>query len=105
VNSRWLEYTGAAESELSGYGWLDSVHPDDRNRVRQEWRAAVRGGIAFDSEFRLRSAAGAFRWFKARSVPIRDSQDAILRWYGTNADVDDLKPTEGGRRRSGGKLP
>jgi two-component system CheB/CheR fusion protein len=91
LNQRWIEYTGLPVAELVGHGWLDRVHGDEREGVRETWRAAVRGGATFDKEFRLRRADGTYRWFKARSVPIRDSQGAVARWYGTNTDVEDLK--------------
>jgi two-component system, chemotaxis family, CheB/CheR fusion protein len=91
LNHQWAEYTGVPEAEQLGFGWLDRVHPDERERVREEWRATVRVGMTFDSEFRILRADGAYRWFKARSVPIRDSQGVIVKWYGTNTDIDDLK--------------
>jgi PAS domain S-box-containing protein len=94
VNRRWLEYTGAAEPELWGFGWLEQVHSDHREQAREAWRAAVRTGSDFNHELRIRGDSGIYRWFRARAVPIRDSQGQILKWYGTNTDVDDLKRTE-----------
>src|SRR5262249_24465809 len=94
ISRQWIEYTGILESEQLGYGWLQPVHPDDRERVREEWRAAVKAGTIFDSEFRIRNAGGTYHWFKTRSSPIRDSEGAIVRWYGTGTDVDDLKHGE-----------
>ena len=91
LNHQWAVYTGVPEAEQFGFGWLDRVHPDERERVREEWRATVRVGMTFDGEFRILRADGAYRWFKARSVPIRDSQGVIVKWYGTNTDIDDLK--------------
>jgi len=98
VSRQWVEYTGVVGAEQLGYGWLDQVHPQDRERVREEWRAAVRAGAALDTEMRIRSAGGAWRWFKSRSAPIRDSKGALLKWYGTCTDVDDLKRAEEERR-------
>jgi two-component system CheB/CheR fusion protein len=91
VNARWVEYTGLPEGAQLGLGWLDQAHPEDRESIGRRWRAAVEGGQPFDAEFRLRGGDGRFRWFKSRSVPIRDSKDEIVKWYGTNTDVDDLK--------------
>ncbi|MGC4001595.1 MAG: chemotaxis protein CheB [Anaeromyxobacter sp.] len=91
LSRQWLEYTGASESEHLGYGWLDQVHPEDRDRVREAWRTAVRSGAPFDTEERILGRNGAHRWFKTRSIPIRDEQGAIAKWYGTHTDVDDLK--------------
>ncbi len=77
-----------------GYGWLERVHPDDRDRVRDAWRVAIRAGTRFDLEFRLQSTDGSYRWFKGRSVAIRNTEGTILKWYGANTDVDDLKRVE-----------
>lgn len=91
LSRSWVEFTGVAESEHLGYGWLDQVHPDDRDRIRDAWRAAVRSGAPLEAKLRLRDRDGAFRWFKTRSVPARDEHGATVRWYGTHTDVDDLE--------------
>jgi two-component system CheB/CheR fusion protein len=100
LSPQWLQYTGVAESEGLGYGWLDQVHPDDRGRVRDEWRGMARSGAALDTEFRIRGAAGAYRWFTTRSAPIRDGRGHIARWYGISTDVDDLKRTADVRQQA-----
>jgi two-component system CheB/CheR fusion protein len=91
LSQQWLLYTGISEAEQLGYAWLDQVHPDDRERVREEWKSAVKATAAFNTEFRIRSSDGTYRWFKSRSVPIRDEQGRVVKWYGTHTDVDDLK--------------
>jgi two-component system CheB/CheR fusion protein len=91
LSPRWLEYTGHPEAEQLGYGWLDQVHPDHRVRVREEWKTAVKTGTLLDIELRLRAASGAYRWFKTRGVPIRHPHGAVLKWYCTCTDIDDLK--------------
>ncbi len=95
LSRAWVDFTGVPEPEHLGHGWLEQVHPDDRERVREAWRAAVKAGTPLDTELRLRSAAGAYRWFKTRSVPIRDGRGTIVKWYGTHTDVDDLKRARG----------
>jgi len=90
LSPQWLEYTGVPNSEQLGFGWLEQVHVEDRERVREGWRGAVKMGIRFDGEFRLRSSTGKYRWFKARAVPIRNAAGVIVKWYGANADVDEL---------------
>ncbi|HEY5927014.1 MAG TPA: PAS domain-containing protein, partial [Kofleriaceae bacterium] len=96
ISRQWTEYTGIPDVEHLQWGWLDQVHPGERDRVRDQWRAALRTGARFDSEFRIRGHDGAYRWFKTRSVPIRDIDSKILRWYGTSTDVDELKRAEDG---------
>jgi two-component system CheB/CheR fusion protein len=95
LSRQWAEYTGISEGTQLGDGWLEQVHPDDRERVRDEWKAAVDTGEALDTELRLRSKSGDFRWFKARSAPIRDEHGDVVKWYGTHTDVDDLKHATG----------
>ncbi len=94
LSRQWVAYTGVPEPEQFGYGWLDQVHPDDRERAREGWRAAIKATEPLDIEFRIRNATGGYRWFKTRSVPIHDSQGTIVRWYGTSTDIDDLKRAE-----------
>lgn len=60
-------YTGLAPAQLRGSVWLDAVHPEDRPRVEAAWREAVRLGCAFEAEYRLRTAAGDYRWVFTRS--------------------------------------
>jgi two-component system CheB/CheR fusion protein len=98
VSRQRVDYTGATEAEQIGYGWLDQVHPEERERVRDEWKAMVRSIAALDTEFRIRAASGTYRWFKTRSVPILDELGAVVKWYVTSTDIDDLKVSSGERR-------
>jgi two-component system CheB/CheR fusion protein len=91
LSQSWADYTGIADSEHLGFGWLDQVHPEDRERIREGWRAAVRSSVPFEALLRLRDRDGAYRWFKTRAIPVRNGPEAALRWYGTHTDVEDLK--------------
>jgi two-component system CheB/CheR fusion protein len=104
ISRQWADYTGIPDTEQLGYGWLQQVHPDDRERVREEWKSAVSATTRFDMEFRIRGGGGEYHWFKTRSVAIRDSYGAIVRWYGTSTDVHDLKVAEEERRRAFDRL-
>jgi two-component system CheB/CheR fusion protein len=94
VSRQWVEYTGVPDVEQLQWGWLDQLHSADRERVREEWCAATRAGTNLDTELRIRGASGAYRWFKTRAVPIRDASGAIVRWYGSSTDIDQLKRAE-----------
>lgn len=91
VSRQWVDYTGQAEAESSGWGWLEAVHPDDREVARDLWtRAAAQGG--FDVEFRIRRASdGAYRWFQVRTKPVRDEVGSIIEWIGSSTDIDELR--------------
>ena len=87
---QWIEYTGVPEEEQLGLAWLDKVvHPEDRERVRERWIAAVQGRSDYDLELRIRRADGQYRWFKARATPVRD-EGRTVRWFGTCTDITDI---------------
>jgi two-component system CheB/CheR fusion protein len=99
VGAQWVKYTGVPESELLGVGWLHTVHDDERERARQLWRAAIKGGTPLDLEIRIRGKDALYRWFKLRAVPIHEADGNLVKWYSTATDVDDLK-TEADRRQA-----
>jgi len=91
LSRQWVNYTGIPGTDQLSWGWLDQIHPEDRDRVREAWRAAVKQSANLEIEARIRSATGVYRWFKTRGTPIRDERGNIVKWYGTSTDVDDLK--------------
>ena len=69
-SQQWVDYTGIPEPEQLGYGWLEQVHPDDRERVRRGVDGPRSGPEApLDVEFRIRAASGGYRWFKTARRP------------------------------------
>ncbi|HEY3974183.1 MAG TPA: PAS domain-containing protein [Candidatus Sulfotelmatobacter sp.] len=94
LSSRFYEYTGAPPGSAVGPGWMEYMHADDREPSMEQWLRCVQSGEAYESEYRLRGANGAYRWFRARAVPLRDPQGMILRWYGTCSDIHDSKLLE-----------
>jgi PAS domain S-box-containing protein len=93
-NAQWLSYTGLTQEEAQGEGWQGMLHPDDRERVLKAWRESVANGTPYEQEERHRRADGQYRWFLSRGVPLKDSEGRILRWYGTNTDIEDRKEAE-----------
>jgi PAS domain S-box-containing protein len=94
ISGRFYEYTGAAPGSAVGFGWLEYMHGDDRERSMAHWLRCVQSGEAYESEYRLRGADGHYRWFRARAVPLRDQQGTIVKWYGTCSDIHDSKLLE-----------
>ena len=95
VNKRWTEYTGLSAEETAGTGWRAAVHPDDREKYWDKWRASLAAGEPFEGEARFCCAAdGVYRWFLARGVPLRDKRGTIVRWYGILTDIEDRKRAE-----------
>lgn len=90
-NQKWLDYTGMSFNDVKGWGWAAAVHPLDVMGVRKGWREALLRSASFTAEARMRGADGSYRWFLLQASPLRDSDGRILRWYGINTNVDELK--------------
>ncbi len=93
-NRRWHEYTGLSEAGTREARWDDLIHPEDVARAQARWEQALAGAAPYEVEYRLRSAADAYRWFLVRGVPVRDDGGRVVRWFGTCTDVDDQKRAE-----------
>ncbi|HEU4778551.1 MAG TPA: PAS domain S-box protein [Steroidobacteraceae bacterium] len=94
LSRQWLDYTGRSEAQQVGQGWLEQVHPDDRVNVHMEWSRVVGSGDTFDTTFRIRRFDGVYRSFKTRAVPLRDPAGRILKWFGSNTDIEDFVVAE-----------
>jgi two-component system sensor histidine kinase/response regulator len=99
-----VQYMGRPESELLGRGWLEMLHPDDRERTQQAWRAAVEGQREYEIEHRFRRFDGTYRWFKTRGVAMRDSGGKTVKWLGTCTDVTTSKQLEEALRQANERL-
>jgi PAS domain S-box-containing protein len=99
-SDRWYEYTGTTFSDMEGWGWSSVHDPDLLSDVVSRWQKAIREGSEFEMEFPLRDASGRFRWFLTQSRPIFNSKGEVVRWFGTNTDIDDKKRAEKALRES-----
>jgi PAS domain S-box-containing protein len=99
-NQRWYEYTGLARDEhLSQLGAHEVVHADDRAAVLEAWARARSAGEPYEVELRLRRGSdGSYRWHLARSLPLRDSEGRVVKWFGTSTDIDDRRRAEDAQR-------
>jgi PAS domain S-box-containing protein len=91
VNDRVLEYFASSREAILGAGWQAVIHPDDLSSCVARWSHALATGDHYEVEFRLRRADGVYRWHLARALPLRDRDGAIIRWFGTNTDIDEHK--------------
>jgi PAS domain S-box-containing protein len=93
-NKGWVEYTNLPVEESKGFGWLKAIHPEDAPALLAKWRTAIRTGTPYESVARVRRFDGEYRWFLSRAVPLRDETGKIIKWYGTNIDIEDRKRAE-----------
>ncbi len=103
-NPRWYEYTGKTPKEMEGWGWQSVHDPKLLPAVLERWEASIATGRSFDMEFPLRSAAGELRWFLTRVMPFRDERGRVIRWFGTNTDIHELRRTQDALRESERRL-
>ncbi|WP_244477601.1 MULTISPECIES: PAS domain S-box protein [unclassified Rhizobium] len=90
-NDRVLDYSGLMQDELHGEGWAQMVHPDDLASTSEQWASALNTGSTYETEFRLRNRGGNYRWHIGRAVPIKNDKGDVLRWIGTNTDIEDQR--------------
>jgi len=94
ISSRFYEYTGAPLETAVGFGWLEYLHPDDKDNSLAQWMRSVESGKVYECDYRLRGVDSQYRWFRARAVPLRDGHGEIVKWYGTCSDIHDSKLLE-----------
>src|SRR5215813_449452 len=94
LNQRWLDYTGMPAERAQGGGWAAAFHPADRKRVVDYWRSCLASGTPVATQVRIRRFDGSYRWFLISANPLRDESGNIVRWYGTNIDIEDRKCIE-----------
>jgi PAS domain S-box-containing protein len=84
----WREFTGQTFEEIEGFGWLNAVHPEDRERARESWVSTITTGSIYVSEWRLRRGDGAIRHMSVRGVPALEN-GLVRRVAGFCGDITD----------------
>ena len=100
LNDRWLDYAGFTLEDAIGWNWGGAIHPDDKQGLVEYWQGCLASGTPVDTEARMRRFDGEYRWFLFRANPLRDEAGNIVKWYGTNVDIEDRKLAEEELRRS-----
>ena len=90
----WEEITGQSPADQAGVGWLDVVHPDDYEKAQANWTTSMTTGAVYDSEYRVRSLAGGFRYIRATGVPVREPDGKVREWIGAMTDVTVAREAE-----------
>ncbi|MDJ1480940.1 PAS domain S-box protein [Cytophagaceae bacterium YF14B1] len=99
-NHRWLEYTGQSFEQAIGWGWTDTIHPDDRESSAKRYGEAVSTGKPLRQEHRIRRHDGEYRWFVVSAWPLSDSSGHVVKVYGAATDIHDRKQAEETLRES-----
>jgi PAS domain S-box-containing protein len=91
VNDRFYEYTGAEPGGGLGMNWKTSVHPDDLPDVSRHWANQTPCGDGNRCEYRIRRHDGIYRWFVCRAVAVHDASGRVVRWFGSNTDIQQTR--------------
>ncbi|HYH65980.1 MAG TPA: PAS domain S-box protein, partial [Urbifossiella sp.] len=94
----WTKFTGQTVEQHRGWGWLDAIHPDDREKSARAWEAAVATQSVYLVDHRLRNADGEYRHMTGRAIPILDGDGAIREWVGVHTDVTERQRADSDRR-------
>ncbi len=94
VNEVWCGLAGLLSQDAEGDGWIEAVHPADRNRVITDWQQACDQGLPSHTEFRFRRPDGSIAWLQGNAEPLRDPQGKMLGYIGTVADITSRKLAE-----------
>lgn len=98
VNRHVLDYFGRTAEQMLADGWQAVVHPLDLPECLAKWLRSLADASPYEVEFRLRDAAGVYRWHLARAQAMRDEHGAVVRWFGANTDIDEHKRVERSHR-------
>lgn len=90
-NRRWYEYTGSTLEDMQGWGWEKVHDPDLLPQVKERFQHSLTTGEPFEMEFPLRGGDGLSRWFLSRMAPQYDPEGQIVRWFGTNTNIDAIR--------------
>jgi PAS domain S-box-containing protein len=94
VTPTWQELTGQNEEQMREFGWLEAVHPDDRERSRRLWQEAMQDKHAYENELRIRTRQGNYRHFHVHAVPVLAPDGSVCEWVGANTDITERKRAE-----------
>lgn len=91
ANRRWHEYSGMPKDSSRGWGWLESVHPEDVGKVQTAWREAIAHQGELTAECRVRRSSGEYRWHICCATPELDGDGGLVGWVATMTDTEDLR--------------
>jgi PAS domain S-box-containing protein len=90
-NTSWVKLTGRPMADLLSFGWVDLVHPDDKDRYVNIYLNAFRVKSPFTGEFRVKNLAGEYRWLLAQGSPRLTSDGGLAGYISACLDITDRK--------------
>ncbi|MGI9103507.1 MAG: PAS domain-containing sensor histidine kinase [Terriglobales bacterium] len=90
----WRAFTGTTVEQLQGWGWIESLHPEDREETARIWSQAIAERSVYETEYRIRRHDGEYRRVVVRGAPVLNDDGQIREWVGTCTDITQRKQGE-----------
>ena len=100
VENQWNQVSEQGAQEILNWGWLEVLHPDDREQTKRLWQEALQNKSAYSTEFRVLTREGEYRWFAVSGVPLFDDEGNVREWIGANTDIHAKRLAEDERRQA-----
>lgn len=94
VGDSWTKVSGQSVEEILKWGWLEALHPDDREPTIAIWQKSLAEKSLYSTEFRILTVSGEYRWYAVSAVPIFDADGNLREWVGSNVDITSRKRAE-----------
>jgi len=91
VNDKWLSMWGGTLNEALGYGWVEAIHPEDRELIRTAWAQMIESRGNWGLEYRFLHRNGKVTWVYGRAMEQRDAEGQIVGYVGANSDISGIK--------------
>jgi len=93
VNEKWLEITGMSEAQALGNGWLQGLHPQDKERVLDEWAEFAKQNASFKLEYRFKKGPN-INWVLGQAIAEKNNRGKVIGYVGTITDITERKKAE-----------
>jgi PAS domain S-box-containing protein len=94
TNQKWQEIFDLNQPQNQNDSWLQVIHADDREQVRQIWEASVLNNEECSTKFRIQTSRNEIRWVHAHVIPLCDEASQIEGFVGTVEDITEFKRAE-----------
>ena len=104
VNPKWCQMAGMQAEEALGDGWIDAIHPEDRQHILSKWKKMLKTYGKWGLEYRFKTPQGKTTWIYASAIKLHDIDGKVIGYLGTNTDITARKKAEEGVEKEQKKL-
>lgn len=94
VNPTWMKIARMSAEDAMGTQWLNSVHPEDRKKIDENWQDSTRNQKISIADFRFLHEDGNITWVIGQAVPELDENNEVVGYVGTITDITQRKENE-----------